>query len=135
MNKVIILILSVFLISSCSDKEDPIGKWNDNIKLSTKNVEFAAKTDSITITTGGDWWWIDGVSLGDSTYIYYDREDINLESNSYIIKENYFIVERRDKNTLFVKLVENNSGNERLMTIFLQAGDYFDYIHIKQSAN
>lgn len=49
----IILILSIFLINSCSDKFEPEGKWKDNIKLSTKNVEFAAKTDSVTITTKG----------------------------------------------------------------------------------
>ena len=135
MNKIFIVILSIFLINSCSDKEDPIGKWDDIIKLSTKNVEFAAKADSVTITTGGDWWWINGISLGDSTYSYYNREDINLESNSYIIMEDCFVVERRDKNTLFVKLDENNSENERLLTIVLEAGNYFDYVNVRQSVN
>ena len=76
MNKVIILILSVFLISSCSDKEDPIGKWDDNIKLSTKNVEFTAKSDSVIITTEGDWLWVDGISINGISSIYHHKLDL-----------------------------------------------------------
>ncbi len=134
MNKTIILILSVFFMISCSDKEDPIGKWDDNIKLSTKNVDFSSEIDSVTVTTEGDWWWIDGISFEDSTYSYYHRDDIDLESDSYIITEEEFIVERRDKNTLFIKINENNSGIERKMNISLEAGNYFDNVTIVQSA-
>ena len=135
MNKAIVLTLSVFMMISCSDKKDLIGKWDDNIKLSTKNVEFSAETDSVIITTEGDWWWIDGISFEDSTYSYYHHEDINLESDSYSIKENSFIVERRDKKTLFVKLNKNETENERNMNITIEAGDYFDHVNIKQAAN
>lgn len=130
-----ILFASIFILTSCSDKEDPIGKWDDNIKLSTKNVDFAAKTDSVTIKTEGDWWWIDAITFEDSTYSYYGREDINLESDSYFIIEEQFLVERRDKNTLFVKINENNTGEERIMNITFEAGNYFDYVNIKQAAN
>ena len=91
--------------------------------------------DSVIVTTEGDWWWIDGILFEDSTYSYYHREDINLESDSYSIKEDCFIVERRDKNTLFVKLNENKTGNGRIMNISLEAGNYFDYVNIKQAAN
>ena len=122
------------MISSCSDKKDPIGKWDDNIKLSTKNVEFGVMADSVLITTGGDWWWIAEISLDDISYSYYNNEDINLESDSYTILEDSFVVERRDKNSLFIKLNENVTGNERVMTIVLEAGNYFDYVYIKQSA-
>jgi hypothetical protein len=135
MKKAMILFVSIFVIISCSDKEDPIGQWDDNIKLSTKNVDFAVNTDSVTISTEGSWWWIDGISFEDSTYMYYLREDINLESDSYLIKENDFVVERRDKNTLFVKIFENNTGKERTLTITLEAGDYFDRVYINQAAN
>lgn len=134
MHKYIIAIISIFLLSSCSDKERLTGDWDDIIKLSTKNVEFSANTDSITITTKGDWWWINWISIGDSIYTYNNRKDINLESNSYVIKEYCFIV-KRSKNTLFVKLNENNTGIERLMKIGLEAGDYFDGVSIKQAAN
>ena len=133
--KSMILFLSIFIAVSCSDKKDLIGKWDDVIKLSTKNVNLAAKTDSVTITTEGDWWWITRISFEDSSYVYYNRQDINLESDSYSIKEDDFTVERRDKNTLFVKLNENNTGNVRSMNIGFQAGDYFDYVNIKQAAD
>jgi hypothetical protein len=135
MKKAMILFVTIFIFISCSDKEDPIGQWDDNIKLSTKNVDFAVNTDSVTISTEGSWWWIDGISFEDSTYFYYQREDINLESDSYLIKENDFVVERRDKNTLFVKIFENNTGKERTLTITLEAGDYFDRVYINQAAN
>jgi hypothetical protein len=133
-SKTTALMFSLFFMLSCSDKEDPIGKWDDIIKLSTKSAEFISKADSVTITTGGDWWWINGISFEDSSYCAF-REDINLEADAYSIKEACFTVERRNKNTLFVKLNENNTGKERAMCITLEAGDYFDYVTIKQLAD
>lgn len=133
MKKLLIVFLSFVLISSC-EKSEVIGGWDDNIKLSTKNVEFGVKADSVLITTEGDWWWIDAIYLDDSTYSYYNNENINLESGSYIIIEDNFIVERRDKNTLFVKLDENITGEERELIVGLAAGNYFDRVIIKQSA-
>ena len=132
-----ILIMGVFILFSCSEKEENqlIGKWDDIIKLSAKNVKLTYKTDSVTITTEGDWWWIDDISFEDSTYSYNNRDDINLESDSYSMKEEHFVVERQDKNTLFVKIDQNNSEIERKMNITLEAGNYFDYVTIVQSAN
>lgn len=135
MNKAIILFLGVTLMASCSDKEDPIGKWDDIIKLSTKDVQLSAGADSATVTTEGDWWWIDGIAIGDTVYSYYGNDDVNLESESYTIIENNFTVERRDKNTLFVKLDANTTGNERLMRIYLEAGDYFDFLDVQQATD
>ena len=135
MSKAIISFLVFFLVTSCSDKKDPIGKWDDIIKLSTREVKLSAGADSATITTEGNWWWVNGISFNDSTYIYYDNDDVDLESDSYTIVEDDFVVERRDKNTLFVKLGENTTGNERLMNISLEAGDYFDYLNVEQSAD
>jgi hypothetical protein len=131
----LLLILCTVLINSCNPyTEEPIGKWHDIIKLSAKTVDFSAKADSVLITTKGDWWWINSISIGDSVYPANNREGINLESNSYVIKENGFVVERR-KNALFVKLDENKTGIERQLKISLEAGDYFDDVCINQSAN
>ena len=113
----------------------PLGIWDDNIILSTKNVDFLSSADSIVITTEGDGWWIDGISFQDNRYSYYDSSDVNMELESYSIIEDCFKVERRDKNTLFVKLEDNVSGSERVMTITLEAGDYFDYVNIIQASN
>ena len=128
-------MISLLLLISCSDKEDPIGKWDDIIKLSTKDVDFTAAADSISITTEGDWWWIDRIIFEDSTYNYYQREDIDLEAESYSLKENSFLVEKRDNQTLFVKINRNTTGEERFMVITLEAGNYFDYVHIQQAAD
>lgn len=135
MNKIVILILSIFAITACADKEEPIGKWSDNIKLSTKNVVFSATADSVSISTEGDWWWIEGITFDDSTYMYYGRDDIDLESEMYTIQEEHFTVKRCDKNTLFVKFNENKTNKKREMRITLEAGDYFDYVNIEQAAN
>ncbi len=125
----------VILLSSCEDKEDPIGQWDDNIHLSTKSVSFKATTDSVTITTKGDWWWIDGITLNDSiNYSYYNNETIDLESESYIIEEDAFIVQRRDKNTLFIQMPANGSNTQQKLRVFLEAGDYFDSVVVIQDA-
>ena len=136
MKKTIILLMTIVGLSACSHREEQLtGIWDDIIKLSTKDVDLTAKTDSVTITTEGNWWWINSISFEDSTYSYYNREDIDLESDSYSIKEDCFIVERRDKNTLFIKLYENSTNKKRGMSITLEAGDYFDYINITQAAD
>lgn len=135
--KVMLLIMVGFIFSSCSNKDEKemIGIWDDNIKLSTKHVEITSKIDSVTITTKGDWWWIDAITFKDSTYRCRDKKGLNLESNSYSIIEEHFVVERRDKNTLFVKIDENFTGEKRIMRINFQAGNYFDYVNIIQESN
>ena len=134
MKRIIYCLSLLFIGVSCSDKEDPIGIWGDIIKLSTKSAEFSAKADSVTIKTEGDWWWVNEISINDNTYSYYHRSDINLQSDHYSIKGDCFVVERRDKNTLFIKMEENLTGEDRLMTVVIEAGDYFDYVNIKQAA-
>lgn len=66
---------------SCDRKE---GDWDDNIKLSTKSVEFSALSDSATITTGGSWWWVSDVSVNNEWF--FDFRDVDLESDHYVIK-------------------------------------------------
>lgn len=126
------LVLAVF--SSCEDKEEPIGLWGDVIKLSAKYADFSADADSAIITTEGDWWWVQGISINDSSYTSFRMGEVDMESEHYVITEDCFIVERRDKNTLFIQLNENLTGEVRRMTITLEAGDYFDYVGITQAA-
>lgn len=135
MKKIGLLLLTIITMVSCSDRKNLIGKWDDIIKLSTKNVEFSASADSVTIKTGGDWWWINYISFDDSIYIYNNRQDIDILANSYTIVEDNFKVIRRDKNTLFVRVNPNTTGAERNMRILLEAGDYFDGISLKQKAD
>jgi hypothetical protein len=129
----VIFLLFVVVLSSCS-KDSPIGKWDDNIKLSTKYVEFSSAQDSVIITTEGSWWWINAIMLGDSTYSYFNN-DVDFGSDSYTISEDSFVVEKRDSYTLFVRMEANNDDKERTLKLFLQAGDYFDGVTILQAAN
>jgi len=134
MKKLIIIFLSIVLISSCSDKEDLVGRWEDNIKLSAKTAEFEAKADSVIITTEGDWWMIDEVIFNDNSYNYNPDENLSLYSYPYAIIGDDFVVEKRDKTTLFIRLDENETGEERILGISLLAGDYGDHVVVKQSA-
>jgi len=123
-----LLIVFFITIWSCSEQKD--GDWDDNIKLSTKAVEFSALSDSVTVKTGGSAWLISDISVN-SNY-FYDFSNINLESDSYTINQDCFVVERRDKNTLFIKVAENPLNAKRIITVGLQAGDYFDRVTITQ---
>lgn len=122
-----LLIISVFIFTSCTDDK---GKWDDIIHLSSKAVEFSASGDSATIKTEGDWWWISDVSV-DSTW-YFGFTGVDLQSDSYKIKQDCFDVERRDKNTLFIKVDANPNPVKRIITVGLEAGDYFDRVKVTQ---
>ncbi len=124
-----LIIVSVITFFSCSENK---GIWDDNIHLSTKAVEFSASGDSVIIKTGGTWWWISNVAV-DSTY-YYNFTGVNLQADNYSIKQDCFIVERRDKNTLFIKVNANPLNVKRIIGVGLQAGDYFDGVTITQKS-
>jgi len=123
-----LMIISIIIFNSCMEK----GNWDDNIHLSTKTAEFSASGDSVTIKTGGNWWWITQISV-DSTW-YYDFRDVDLQSDSYTIKQSCFVVERRDKNSLFIKVEANPNNVKRIITVGLEAGDYFDRVTVTQKS-
>lgn len=124
-----LLIVLIISFNSCSRK---VGDWDDNIKLSTRTVEFNALGDSVVVKTGGSWWWINSISVN-GTY-FQGSDDSNYDLYNYTIKHDCFIVERRDKNTLFVKVNENPLNDKRVIKIELEAGDYFDSVTITQKA-
>lgn len=128
--------MGIGIVAACNlVKEEPIGKWDDIIQLSTKSVELSATLDSAVVTTQGSWWWIASISYNDSTYQYYNRPDINMEADKYQINETDFTLERRDKNTLFILMKKNESGANRNLSIVLEAGNYFDYLKVNQLGN
>ncbi|MFA5330180.1 MAG: hypothetical protein WC384_20465 [Prolixibacteraceae bacterium] len=127
---VILMFILAGSLHSCTDRNRKDGDWDDNIKLSTKAVEFSSSRDSVTIKTGGNWWWVSDISV-DGTW-YYGFSGIDLESDNYSIKEDCFEVERVDKNTLSIKVEANPNASKRIITVGLQAGDYFDRLTITQ---
>jgi hypothetical protein len=124
----LLILCFTLLLPSCIIKD---GDWKDNIKLSAKTVEFQAQADSVIITSKGDWWWICDISVNDNHFYGFG---INPDSDNYKIKQDCFIVERRDKHTLFIRLDENPLNVSRIVTVELEAGDYFDRVTITQKA-
>jgi len=117
-------IISVLILSSCIDY---IGGWSDNIHLSVKEVTFSASEDSVIIKTKGSSWWISGVSV--DTANYYRFTGVDVLSDKFLIKEDCFVIERRDKNTLFVRVDANPLPVSRIITVGFEAGDYFDRVY------
>jgi hypothetical protein len=113
---------------SCT--QEKTGSWDDIIQLSTKTAEFNAVGDSVIITTKGSWWWIIGISVDDS--IRLDFKGVNVLSDHYKIADDCYVAERRNSNTLFIRLDANPKKTLRIVKIALEAGDYFDMVTITQ---
>jgi hypothetical protein len=107
------------------------GRWPDNIKLSKKSAEFSVDGDSVLITTKGDWWWLSDITVDDKRYYNFDGMDVH--SDSYEVKQDCFTFQRRDRNTLFIKLEPNPLNLKRTVIFELEAGDYFDRVTITQN--
>jgi hypothetical protein len=127
-----LLLICVIALYSCSERRAMDGDWDDCIKLSVKTVEFSPLADSVTVTTGGSWWWITDVAVNGNDF--YGFTDVDLTADSYVIKQDCFIVERRDKNTLVIKVEANPLNEQRVISVGLEAGDYFDRVIITQRA-
>ena len=127
----ILLVLNIIIITSSCTRIRKDGDWDDNIKLSIKADEFTADGDSVIITTKGGWWWISDIIVNDN---YFYGFGINPDSDNYRIKQDCFIVERRDIHTLFIRLDENPLNISRIVIVGLEAGDYFDRVTITQKA-
>ncbi|UMB54685.1 hypothetical protein MKD41_04255 [Lutibacter sp. A64] len=129
-------LLSIIILSlSCcnSDSKESIGLWDDNIKLSQKTVEFSSDKNSIVITTEGEWWWIDMVTLNDDSN--FDMNEIDTSASNFIIEESEFKIERKNATEIHIEMNKNETNSERILFIGLQAGNYFDRIIITQSEN
>lgn len=130
MNKNIIIALIILLNLSCSDRKD--GDWDDNIKLSQKELQFDSLENSAVITTEKDSWWISEIFFKDGQI--FDLDNVDTTANNFTITESKFTLERKNGKEITIKLLENTTGSERILTIGLQAGNYFDGITITQSA-
>lgn len=133
MKKLLSIGLSLLLISSLlsCESEQLDGKWDDNIKLSEKEVTVDGEASTIVITTEGTWWWIDGISLnGDWSF---DFSDVDTTQDNFLIESDEFTIERKNATEINISLTENQTGSNRILIIGLEAGDYFDSIKITQS--
>lgn len=101
--------------------------------MSTKTVELKATGDSVTMKTEGNWWWVTDISVDSKSYAGF--AGVDLQADNYKIKQDCFVVERRDKNTLFIKVEANPNKVKRIITVGLEAGDYFDRVTVTQRFN
>jgi hypothetical protein len=129
----ILLSLIVILTSTLYSCTKPKGIWDDNIHLSTKTAEFSASGDSVIIKTVGSSWWISDISV--QGVWYFSFPGVNLQADSYSIKQDCLTIEHRDKNTLFIKAEANPDTVKRIITVGLSAGDYHDRVIITQKSN
>ena len=124
----ILISVMILLLISCK-KDEPIGKWKDNIKLSQKAATLNANLNSITINTESTSWWLNNIML--------NKVDVNLlivkkTDKNFVVNNADFRVERINGNTIVITMNRNTTGFDRLLTIGLQNGNYFDEIEITQ---
>ena len=129
------LLLSIMFLplASCdSDKNGPNieGKWDDNIKLSQKTANFSSESNSITITSEYDGWWLNGIALNK---VGVDLSNINKLSKDFVVTNSEFQVERKDGKTIIITMNKNATNAERVLSISLQNGDFFNSINVVQA--
>ncbi|MDN4754491.1 BACON domain-containing carbohydrate-binding protein [Porphyromonadaceae bacterium W3.11] len=128
--KTLALITLALMLGACDDNSnDLVGKWDDTIKLSEKKVEFNSDKNSKTITTQGDKWWVGDISIeGENLHLTPEQ---GTHKEDFKFSKDYLTVER-DKKSITITMDENKTNAKREVVIILQAGDYFDYIHVTQ---
>ncbi|GBF22559.1 hypothetical protein C21_04754 [Arenibacter sp. NBRC 103722] len=130
MKKIITLTVFFLLVLSCSDSKD--GDWEDNIKLSQKEVQFSSAQNNIEISTEGTGWWIGEVSMDGELF---DLNGIDTTKENFTIEEIEFSIERKNSTEIFISMQQNPTESARVLIIGLQSGDYFDGVKITQSGN
>ena len=118
----------ILLIISCK-KDQLIGNWKDNIKLSQKAVTLNANLNSITINTESTSWWLNNIMLNK---VDVDLSAVKKTDKNFVVNHADFKVERINGNTIVITMNRNTTGFDRLLTIGLQNGNYFDGIAITQ---
>lgn len=130
MNKIIVLFLGILITYSCSDTED--GKWDDNIRLSQKEVLFSSDINTAMITTEGKSWWVAEISMNGTSH---DLNGIDTNSENFLIESAEFKVERKNATEIHIEMLINQTGSDRILIISLQAGNYYDGIKVTQAGD
>jgi len=130
MKKIITLTVFFLIVLSCADSKD--GDWDDNIKLSQKEVQFSSDQNNIAISTEGTGWWISEVSMDGEVY---DLNGIDTTKENFTIEETDFSIERKNSTEVYISMQQNPAESSRVLIFGLQAGNYFDGIKITQSGN
>ncbi len=113
------------------------GIWDDNIKLSTKEVTLNSKGEPATIKAEGRHWWITDIMV-DGEMLY--SMDGNTDDMEKLAETGNFTAQcgwltvKVENWEITVTATPNDNGSERTFSIGLECGDYFDRIKGKQEA-
>lgn len=149
----ILLFFSATFFSCEETIED--GLWGDIIKFDSKKAEFTAEGGSKLINSQGDWWWIcHDISTKDSTIFLDNNPDIKVEmgkikgwDNPNVIYDEgadmeikkieggWFTITKTSDKSLLIETKPNETDTIRSLGLTIQAGNYFDYITVSQSAD
>lgn len=132
MKKYLFMIATLLLLVSCEENQLK-GKWDDCIKLSSKTAQFTSTGGTEIITAENIGWWICLPIEVDNEKIFTNDKHPNNNDLKFTLTHDWITIERRDKALVFTAL-PNTTGKERTAYLTLEAGDYFDHIHITQTA-
>jgi hypothetical protein len=96
--------------------------------LSGHDYTFNANGDSVFVTSKGTGWGFSDVML-DSAHYFLPIADSNCK---LVYIDSNFQIERRNCNTIFVKMNMNKTNSVRTLWVSLEAGDYFSSILFTQ---
>ena len=132
MKYLVLLISLLFISTACSEKNDsPVGFSEDIIKLSQKEASFSSSGDSIVITTEGETWWVENISLDGTSF---DLQEVNTLNGNFEISAEDFVILRKNATEIHISMAANSTQTDRVLIISLEDGNYFDGITITQTA-
>ena len=132
MKYLVLLISLLFISTACSVNNDsPVGFSEDIIKLSQKEASFSSSGDSIVITTEGETWWVENISLDGTSF---DLQEVNTLNGNFEINAEDFVIERKNATEIHISMTPNSTQTDRVLRISLEDGNYFDGITITQAA-
>jgi hypothetical protein len=130
----IITALAICMIAIGCEKKNLEGDCNPVIP-SIREYIFEKQGGSIEITTNHQAWWIEeGIRFSpqvDEIEII-RKEDEGNNGEVLEMKSDWFEIKKETGRKLSVKLEPNQTGNNRWITLMLQAGNCFTAIHISQ---
>ncbi|MDR1652382.1 MAG: hypothetical protein LBS01_01790 [Prevotellaceae bacterium] len=111
----------------------------NDIQLSTEELFFTAAGGTKELTATGKWWGISSFDMwiGDTRIIEYDNILFEYNNSGYIKSAvgSWFMIEELSFQKMTVSLQKNETGLQRKIYIYLNAGDSGGCVSVFQSAN
>lgn len=113
----------------------------DHIKLSAKELLFDATASKQTVTTEGDFWWMDRTVYVDGKRIDVDDPTLKIEMGildgfdgptPLRIEGEWFIITREELKCILVEVKANPTSKERTLVLPLASGNNGQTLTIKQ---